>query len=80
MNRFAVALAPLILAASAVTAQAQDPHAGHVMPATAAPRATPAPAVRPQTSTRPPAQDPHAGHVMPPAQTPPSPAAYARHW
>ena len=79
MNRFAVALAPLILAASAVTAQAQDPHAGHVMPATAAPRATPAPAVRPQTSTRPPAQDPHAGHVMPPAPTPPAADPHAGH-
>ena len=37
MNRLAVALAPLVLAASAFSAQAQDPHAGHTMPATAAP-------------------------------------------
>ncbi|WP_420477617.1 copper resistance protein B [Brevundimonas sp. FT23028] len=79
MNRLAVALAPLILAASAVTAQAQDPHAGHVTPATAPPRATPAPAVRPQTSTPPPAQDPHAGHVMPPAPTPPAADPHASH-
>lgn len=56
MNRLAVALAPLILAASAFGAQAQDPHAGHTMPSS--------------TRTQPLApQDPHAGHVMPPAQS-----------
>ncbi|MDI1327737.1 MAG: copper resistance protein B [Brevundimonas sp.] len=66
MNRLAVALAPLILAAGAVSAQAQDPHAGHTMPA-ASPRTQPAP------------QDPHAGHVMPPAQTPPAADPHAGH-
>lgn len=69
MNRLALTLAPLILAASALSAQAQDPHAGHVMPATPAPRPAPAPVATPQTPAPPPAQDPHAGHVMPPAQT-----------
>lgn len=79
MNRLAVALAPLILAASAFGAQAQtqDPHAGHVMPAPARP--APAPAPPPQTPARPPAQDPHAGHVMPPAQTPPAADPHAGH-
>ncbi len=67
MNRLAVALAPLILAAGAFSAHAQDPHAGHVMPA---PTPAPAPTPTPQAPARPPAQDPHAGHVMPPAQTP----------
>ena len=70
MNRLALALAPLILAASAFSAQAQDPHAGHVMPATPAPRPAPAPVATPQTPAPPPAQDPYAGHVMTPAQTP----------
>ncbi|PZO09127.1 MAG: copper resistance protein CopB [Alphaproteobacteria bacterium] len=70
MNRLALALAPLILAASALSAQAQDPHAGHVMPATPASRPAPAPVATPQTPAPPPAQDPHAGHVMPPAQAP----------
>ena len=80
MNRLAVALAPLILAASAFSAQAQDPHAGHTMPATPAPaRPTPDPVARPQTPARPPAQDPHAGHVMPPAQTPPAADPHAGH-
>ena len=75
MNRFAVALAPLILAASAFSAQAQDPHAGHVMPTTPAPtRPAPEQVAEPQTPARPVAQDSHAGHVMPPAPTPP-PAA-----
>lgn len=49
MNRLAVSLAPLILAASAFSAHAQDPHAGHVMP----------------PAQTPPAADPHAGHQMP---------------
>ena len=79
MNRFAVALAPLILAASAFSAQAQDPHAGHVMPATPAPRPAPEPVVRPQTPPPSPAQDPHAGHVMQPAPTPPAPDPHAGH-
>ena len=77
MNRLAIALAPLILAASAFGAQAQDPHAGHVMPATTRP--VPAPTPMPQTPVRPPAQDPRAGHVMPPAQTPPAADPHAGH-
>ena len=80
MSRLAFALAPLILAASAFSAQAQDPHAGHVMRPTPAPaRPAPAPAPTPQTPARPPAQDPHAGHVMPPAQTPPAADPHAGH-
>ncbi|WP_426026067.1 copper resistance protein B [Brevundimonas sp. TSRC1-1] len=78
MNRLAVALAPLILAASAFSAQAQDPHAGHTMPPASA-RLAPAPAPTPQAPARPPAQDPHAGHVMPPAQTPPAADPHAGH-
>ncbi|WP_425987467.1 copper resistance protein B [Brevundimonas sp. TWP2-3-2] len=80
MNRLAVALAPLILAAGAFSAQAQDPHAGHVMPSTPAPtRPAPDPVVRPQTPARPATQDPHAGHVMPPAQTSPAADPHAGH-
>ncbi|MDQ3126235.1 MAG: copper resistance protein B [Pseudomonadota bacterium] len=80
MNRLAVALAPLILAASALSAQAQDPHAGHVMPATPAPaRPATAPAPTPQTPAPPAAQDPHAGHVMPTVQTPPAADPHAGH-
>ena len=80
MNRLALALAPLILAASAFNAQAQDPHAGHVMPAPSAPTQPAAePANRPQTPAPPAAQDPHAGHVMPPAQTPPAADPHAGH-
>ncbi|QSF52841.1 copper resistance protein B [Brevundimonas fontaquae] len=80
MNRLAVALAPLILAASGLSAQAQDPHAGHVMPAAPAPmRPAAAPVVPPQTSAPPATQDPHAGHVMPPAQTPPATDPHAGH-
>ena len=80
MNRLTIALAPLILAASALSAQAQDPHAGHVMPsAPASTRPAPDPAARPQTSARPAAQDPHAGHVMPPARTPPTADPHAGH-
>ena len=79
MNRLAVALAPLVLAASAFSAQSQDPHAGHTMPATTAPtRPAPAPRPTPQAPARP-AQDPHAGHVMPPAQTPPVADPHAGH-
>ena len=78
MNRLAVALAPLILAASAFSAQAQDPHAGHTMPPASA-RPAPAPTPTPQAPARPPAQDPHAGHVMPPAQTPPAADPHAGH-
>jgi copper resistance protein B len=79
MNRLAVALAPLVLAASAFSAQAQDPHAGHTMPATTAPtRPAPAPRPTPQAPAQP-AQDPHAGHVMPPAQTPPAADPHAGH-
>lgn len=83
MNRLVLALAPLILAASTFSAQAQtqDPHAGHVMPATPAPtRPTPAPPPpTPQTPASPAAQDPHAGHVMPPMQTPPASDPHAGH-
>lgn len=77
MKRLALALAPLILAASAFNAQAQDPHAGHAMPAPARPAPVPAPS--PQTPPRPAAQDPHAGHVMPPAPTPPAADPHAGH-
>jgi copper resistance protein B len=77
MNRLAVALAPLILAASAFSAQAQAPHAGHVMPSAPAPtRPAPAPLVPP---ARPATQDPHAGHVMPPALTPSTTDRHAGH-
>jgi copper resistance protein B len=80
MNRLALALAPLIVAAGAFSAQAQDPHAGHTMPAAPAPtRAAPAPAATPQAAARPAAQDPHAGHVMAPVQTPPAADAHAGH-
>lgn len=77
MTRFAFALAPLILAASAVGAQAQDPHAGHVMPPPLRPATAPPPTPRPPA--RPTAQDPHAGHVMAPAQTPPAADLHAGH-
>ena len=82
MNRLAVALAPLILAASAFSAQAQDPHAGHAMgPPSRTQQASPAP--NPHARHQPPAptaaQDPHAGHVMPPAQTPPAVDPHAGH-
>ena len=71
MNRLAVVLAPLILAAGAFSAHAQDPHAGHNMPP--APRTQPAtPVPDPHAGHRMPAPvaapDPHAGHVMPTAQ------------
>ena len=80
MNRLAVALAPLILAAGAFSAQAQDPHAGHVMPAPPTPtRPAPDPVSRPQTPASPATPDPHAGHVMPPAQTPPTADPQAGH-
>ncbi len=79
MSRLAVALAPLILAASALGAQAQDPHAGHTMPEPPAPtRPAPHPIAGPQTPP-PAAQDPHAGHVMPSAQTPPASDPHAGH-
>ena len=63
--RLAAAAAPLLLAAGAASAQAQDPHAGHVM--APAPAGTPAPATA----------DPHAGHdmstmAMPAARTVPA--------
>ncbi len=82
MNRLAVALAPLILAAGAFSAQAQDPHAGHAMPPP--PRtqpATPVPDPHAGHQTPPPvaAQDPHAGHVMPPASPPPVTDSHAGH-
>ncbi len=80
MNRLTIALAPLVLAASAFSAQAQDPHAGHAMPATPAPtRPAPDPVVRPQTPVPPAAQDPHAGHVMPPVPAPPAADPHAGH-
>ncbi|MBU1540919.1 MAG: copper resistance protein B [Alphaproteobacteria bacterium] len=77
MNRLAVALAPLILAATGFSAQAQDPHAGHAMPAPTRPAS--APSATPQTPVRPAMQDPHAGHVMPSAQTPPAGDPHAGH-
>ncbi|GLS00410.1 copper resistance protein B [Brevundimonas denitrificans] len=82
MNRLAAALAPLILAAGAFSAQAQDPHAGHAMPPP--PRtqpATPVPDPHAGHQTPPPvaAQDPHAGHVMPPASPPPVTDSHAGH-
>lgn len=55
-----IGLLPLVLSTPAL-AQAADPHAGHVMPAPAAPAA--------------PAADPHAGHVMPMAPAPADPHA-----
>ena len=77
MNRLAVALAPLILAATAFSAQAQDPHAGHAMPAPTRP--APAASATPQTPVRPATPDPHAGHVMPSTQTPPAGDPHAGH-
>ena len=82
MSRLAIALAPLILAASAFSAQAQDPHAGHTMPPP--PRTQPAtPTPDPHAGHRMPttaaAQDPHAGHVMPSAQTPVAADPHASH-
>ena len=84
MNRLAIALAPLILAASAFSAQAQaqDPHAGHTMPPP--PRTQPAtPAPDPHAGHQMPAPaaapDPHAGHVMPSARTPVTVDPHAGH-
>ncbi|MDI1326527.1 MAG: copper resistance protein B [Brevundimonas sp.] len=82
MKRLAVALAPLILAASAFSAQAQDPHAGHNMPPPPrTPAATPAPGPHASHQTPAPtaAQDPHAGHVMPSARTPVAADPHAGH-
>lgn len=83
MNRLAVALAPLILAASAVSAQAQDAHAGHVMPPAPASQPAATQAQDPHAAHRPPASppatDPHAGHVMPAPQTPPAADPHAGH-
>ena len=85
MNRLAVPLAPLILAAGALSAQAQaqaqDPHAGHTMPPPARTQpATPVP--DPHAGHRMPAPaaapDPHAGHVRPPA-SPPAADPHAGH-
>ena len=79
----ALALAPLLLAAAPVNAPAQDPHAGHVMPAPPAPerpaQAAPDPHANPQTPVQPAEQNPHAGHVMPPAQTPLAIDPHAEH-
>ena len=82
MKRLVVALAPLILTASAFAAQAQDPHAGHTMPSP--PRTQPAtPAPDPHAGHQMPtpaaAQDPHAGHAMPAARTPPAADPHAGH-
>ncbi len=81
MSRLAVALAPLILAAGAFSAQAQDPHAGHTMPPPRTQPATPAPDPHAGHQTPAPAaaQDPHAGHVMPPASTSPAADPHAGH-
>lgn len=68
MIRLAVALAPLFLAAGAFSVHAQDPHAGHAMPAP-----------MPQTLARPAAPDAHAGHIMAPAQPSPAPDPHAGH-
>ena len=78
MNRPSVALAPLILAASAFSAQAQDSHAGHRMPASP-PQSSASPAPVASQAPAPPAtQDPHAGHVMP-TQAPPAADPHAGH-
>ena len=82
MSRLAIALAPLILAASAFDARAQDPHAGHTMPPpprTQPATPTPDPHAGHQTPTPAAAQDPHAGHVMPSAQTPIAADPHAGH-
>ncbi|MNV19873.1 Copper resistance protein B precursor [compost metagenome] len=68
MNRLAIALAPLILAASAASVQAQDAHAGHAMP--------PMPA---QAHARPAAQNPHAGHTAALVPTRPTADPHAGH-
>jgi len=83
MNRLALALAPLLLAAGAVSAQAQDPHAGHVMPPAPASQPAATQAQDPHAAHRPPASppatDPHAGHVMPAPQAPPAADPHASH-
>jgi len=80
MNRLAVALAPLILAAGAFSAQAQDPHAGHTMPPrTQQAKPAPDPHAGHQSPAPAAAQDPHAGHVTPPPQTPPVSDPHAGH-
>lgn len=84
MNRLAVALAPLILAAAAGAAQAQDPHAGHAMPpAASTPPATAQEAVDPHAAHRAPtalqAADPHAGHDMPAMPSAEQPDPHAGH-
>ncbi|CAN5171221.1 copper resistance protein B [soil metagenome] len=77
MNRLSLALAPLILAGAASGAWAQDPHAGHVMPAPAPPAS--APVASAPAPARPAAQDPRAGHDMSPAQTPATADPHAGH-
>ncbi len=82
MNRLAIALAPLVLAAGAFSAHAQDPHAGHTMPPP--PRTQPvAPTPDPHAGHQMPAPaaatDPHAGHVMPSARTPVTADPHAGH-
>ena len=82
MNRLAVALAPLILAAGAISAHAQDPHAGHTMPQpprTQPPTPAPDPHAGHQMPVPAAAQDPHAGHVMPSARTPVTADPHAGH-
>lgn len=70
MKPLVFAFAPLVLIAGA--AQAQDPHAGHAMPAAQTPPAAAPHAGHsaPPTERRP--SDPHAGHAMP--ATPPAQA------
>jgi copper resistance protein B len=79
MNRLAIALAPLILAASAFSAQARDPHAGHFMP----PAQTTTPATDPHAGHQMPAQPtavgPHAGHDMSTMAPPAQPDPHAGH-
>lgn len=80
MSRLVVALAPLILAAAAgaAQAQAQDPHAGHVMPPVQAPPPAADPHAGHRPAQSPAAVDPHAGHTMSPA-APAQPDPHAGH-
>lgn len=82
MNRLVIALAPLILAASAFSAHAQDPHAGHTMPpppGTQPVAPTPDPHAGHQMLAPAAAPDPHAGHLMPSARTPVTADPHAGH-
>jgi copper resistance protein B len=76
MIRLAAVLAPLILAAGA--ANAQDPHAGHVMPPSQTPPATD-PHAGHQMPAQPATADPHAGHAMSALTPPTQPDPHAGH-